>query len=88
VAITFIPNALIPVCLLLVGFGLSGTQTLTNILFSEVADEAELRSGVRRSALLGIKIFIGLIPQHRHTAGCLVPVLVPAEGYPAGEGAA
>ena len=33
IAITFVPTALIPICLLLVGFGLSGPQTLTNILF-------------------------------------------------------
>ncbi len=48
IALTFVPNAFIPVCLVLVGFGLSGPQTLTNILFAEVADEDELRSGVRR----------------------------------------
>jgi GPH family glycoside/pentoside/hexuronide:cation symporter len=59
IAITFIPNALIPFCLILVGFGLSGPQTLTNILFAEVADEDELRSGVRREgAFFGINALI------------------------------
>jgi GPH family glycoside/pentoside/hexuronide:cation symporter len=42
-----------------VGFGLSGPQTLTNILFAEVADEDELRSGVRREgAFFGINALI------------------------------
>jgi GPH family glycoside/pentoside/hexuronide:cation symporter len=59
VAITFVPTVLIPVCLLLVGFGLSGPQTLTNILFAEVADEDELRSGVRREGMFfGINALI------------------------------
>ena len=59
VALTFVPTALIPVCLLLVGFGLSGPQTLTNILFAQVADEDELRTGVRREgAFFGINALI------------------------------
>ena len=59
VAITFVPPFLIPVCLALAGFGLSGPQTLTNILFAQVADEDELRSGVRREgAFFGINAMI------------------------------
>jgi GPH family glycoside/pentoside/hexuronide:cation symporter len=59
IAIVIVPTALIPICLLLVGFGLSGPQTLTNILFAEVADEDELRSGVRREgAFFGINALI------------------------------
>jgi GPH family glycoside/pentoside/hexuronide:cation symporter len=59
VLIAVVPTALIPVCLVLVGFGLSGPQTLTNILFAEVADEDELRSGVRREgAFFGINAMI------------------------------
>lgn len=59
IAITFVPTVLIPVCLLFVGFGLSGPQTLTNILFAQVADEDELRSGVRREgAFFGINALI------------------------------
>jgi GPH family glycoside/pentoside/hexuronide:cation symporter len=59
IAITFVPTVLIPICLVLVGFGLSGPQTLTNILFAEVADEDELRSGVRREgAFFGINAMI------------------------------
>jgi GPH family glycoside/pentoside/hexuronide:cation symporter len=43
----------------LAGFGLSGPQTLTNILFAQVADEDELRSGVRREgAFFGINAMV------------------------------
>jgi len=43
-----LPNAFIPACLAFAGFGLAGPQTLTNVLFAQVADEDETRSGVRR----------------------------------------
>jgi glycoside/pentoside/hexuronide:cation symporter, GPH family len=46
--IVVVPTALIPICIALAGFGLSGPQTLTNVLFAQVADEDEVRSGVRR----------------------------------------
>jgi GPH family glycoside/pentoside/hexuronide:cation symporter len=59
IAITFVPTGLIPVCIALAGFGLAGPQTLTNVLFAQVADEDELRSGVRREgAFFGINAFI------------------------------
>ena len=59
IGVTFVPTALVPVCLVLAGFGLSGPQTLTNILFAQVADEDELRSGVRREgAFFGINALI------------------------------
>ena len=59
VLIVIVPTSLIPICLILVGFGLSGPQTLTNILFAEVADEDELRSGVRREgAFFGINAML------------------------------
>ena len=59
VALTFVPSVLIPVCLALAGFGLSGPQTLTNILFANVADEDELKHGVRREgAFFGINALI------------------------------
>jgi GPH family glycoside/pentoside/hexuronide:cation symporter len=59
IGVTFVPNALVPLCLILAGFGLSGPQTLTNILFAQVADEDELRSGVRREgAFFGINALI------------------------------
>lgn len=59
VAITFVPTGLILPCIALAGFGLSGPQTLTNVLFGQVADEDELRSGVRREgAFFGVNALI------------------------------
>ncbi|MEJ5310676.1 MAG: MFS transporter [Anaerolineae bacterium] len=59
VSIMLVPTALIPVCLVLAGFGLAGPQTLTNVLFAEVADEDELRSGVRREgAFFGVNALL------------------------------
>jgi GPH family glycoside/pentoside/hexuronide:cation symporter len=59
IAIAFVPKALIPVCIAVAGLGLSGPQTLTNVLFAQVADEDELRSGVRREgAFFGINALI------------------------------
>lgn len=58
-AVMVVPNNLIPVCLALAGFGLAGPQTLTNVLFAQVADEDEVRSGVRREgAFFGINALI------------------------------
>ncbi len=57
--IAVVPPALIPACLALAGFGLSGPQTLSNLLFAQVADEDELRSGVRREgAFFGVNALI------------------------------
>jgi GPH family glycoside/pentoside/hexuronide:cation symporter len=59
VLMPFVPTSLILPCLVLAGFGLSGPQTLTNVLFAQVADEDELRSGVRREgAFFGINALI------------------------------
>ena len=58
-AIPFVPHALILPCIILAGFGLSGPQTLTNVLFAQVADEDEVRSGVRREgAFFGINALL------------------------------
>jgi glycoside/pentoside/hexuronide:cation symporter, GPH family len=58
-SIVIVPTRFIPVCLAFAGFGLSGPQTLTNILFAQVADEDELRTGVRREgAFFGINAMI------------------------------
>lgn len=57
--IMVVPTSLIPVCLAFAGFGLSGPQTLTNVLFGQVADEDELRSGVRREgAFFGVNALL------------------------------
>jgi GPH family glycoside/pentoside/hexuronide:cation symporter len=53
--VAVVPTILIPACIALAGFGLSGPQTLTNLLFAQIADEDELRSGVRREgAFFGV----------------------------------
>ena len=59
IAIAFVPQFLIPACIALAGLGLAGPQTLTNVLFAQVADEDELRSGVRREgAFFGVNALI------------------------------
>jgi GPH family glycoside/pentoside/hexuronide:cation symporter len=59
VLIAVVPKPLILACLALAGFGLSGPQTLTNVLFAQVADEDELRSGVRREgAFFGVNALL------------------------------
>ncbi len=126
--VAVVPTVLIPVCIALAGFGLSGPQTLSNLLFAQVADEDELRSGVRRegayfgvnalftkpaqsialalspwilqithfvtreqnnghiflnqpdSALMGIRLFGGLIPGLALLLGALILVWYPLRG--------
>lgn len=57
--IIVVPNELIPLCIIVAGFGLSGPQTLTNVLFAQVADEDELHSGVRREgSFFGVNALI------------------------------
>jgi glycoside/pentoside/hexuronide:cation symporter, GPH family len=59
ILIVVVPTELIPLCIALAGFGLAGPQTLTNVLFAQVADEDELRSGVRREgAFFGVNALI------------------------------
>jgi GPH family glycoside/pentoside/hexuronide:cation symporter len=59
VAIAFVPKALIPACIALAGLGLAGPQTLSNVLFAQVADQDELRSGARREgAFFGVNALI------------------------------
>ncbi|MHA1674568.1 MAG: MFS transporter [Promethearchaeota archaeon] len=53
-SILFVPdtfNILMYPVLFIAGFGLSGPQVLTNVLFAQVADEDEINSGVRREAM-------------------------------------
>jgi len=59
VLIVMVPSPLILVCLAAAGFGLAGPLTLTNVLFAQVADEDELRSGVRREgAFFGVNALL------------------------------
>jgi GPH family glycoside/pentoside/hexuronide:cation symporter len=78
--IVFVPSPLILVCLVAAGFGLSGPQTLTNILFAQVADEDELRSGVRREgAFFGVNALITKPAQS--VALALVPFVLEATQF-------
>jgi GPH family glycoside/pentoside/hexuronide:cation symporter len=59
ILIVIVPNPVIPFCLGLAGFGLAGPQTLTNVLFGQVVDEDELRTGVRREgAFFGVNALL------------------------------
>lgn len=59
IAVAFVPKTLIPACIALAGLGLAGPQTLSNVLFAQVADEDELRSGSRREgAFFGVNALI------------------------------
>ncbi len=50
VLLTFAPTDLIYLCLPFAGFGLAGPLVLTNVLTAQVADEDEIKTGVRREA--------------------------------------
>lgn len=80
VSIMLVPTALIPVCLVFAGFGLAGPHTLTNVLFAEVADEDELRSGVRREgAFFGVNAL--LTKPAQSVALALMPFILQATNF-------
>lgn len=60
IVVTFMPsNILIYICLAIAGFGFVGPLIFTNILFAQVCDEDELKSGVRReAAFFGVNALI------------------------------
>jgi GPH family glycoside/pentoside/hexuronide:cation symporter len=49
--VPFVPNFFIYVCLFFAGIGISGPLVFTNVLYAQVADEDETKSGVRREAM-------------------------------------
>lgn len=78
--VAVLPTAWIPACIALAGFGLAGPQTLTNVLFAQVADEDELRSGVRREgAFFGVNALITKPAQS--VALALSPFILEATGF-------
>lgn len=80
ILLTVVPKPLILVCLALAGFGLSGPQTLTNVLFAQVADEDELRSGVRREgAFFGVNALITKPAQS--VALALIPFMLETSNF-------
>jgi GPH family glycoside/pentoside/hexuronide:cation symporter len=81
VLIVVVPTPLIPVCLAVAGFGLSGPQTLTNVLFAQVADEDELCSGVRREgAFFGVNAL--LTKPAQSIALALSPFILQVREFP------
>ena len=85
-AIPFVPDILIFVCLFFAGVGLSGPLVLTNVLFAQVTDEDETKSGVRREAMFfGTNALITKPAQSLAIA--LAAILLQLSGFiPAGEG--
>jgi GPH family glycoside/pentoside/hexuronide:cation symporter len=80
VSIVIVPPGAIPYCLAVAGFGLSGPQTLTNIFFAQVADEDELRTGVRREgAFFGVNAM--LTKPAQSIAIALAPFILEATGF-------
>jgi GPH family glycoside/pentoside/hexuronide:cation symporter len=80
VLIPFVPTPLILVCMVMAGFGLAGPQTLTNVLFAQVADEDELRSGVRREgAFFGVNALITKPAQS--VALALIPFILESSAF-------
>jgi len=78
--IPFVPTSFILPCLAMAGFGLSGPQTLTNVLFAQVADEDELRSGVRREgAFFGVNAL--LTKPAQSIALTLVPLILESTAF-------
>jgi len=54
-----VPHSLLYILMFFAGLGLSGPLVLTNVLFAEVADEDEIKSGVRReAAFFGVNALI------------------------------
>jgi len=80
ILVAVVPTPLIPVCLALAGLGLAGPQTLTNVLFAQVADEDELRSGVRREgAFFGVNAL--LTKPAQSVALALIPFILEATHF-------
>jgi GPH family glycoside/pentoside/hexuronide:cation symporter len=49
-SLTFVPVEFIYLCLVFAGLGIIGPLQFTNLLFAQIADDDELKSGVRREA--------------------------------------
>ncbi len=80
ILLAFVPEPLILPCLALAGFGLAGPQTLTNLLFAQVADEDELRSGARREgSFFGVNAL--LTKPAQSVALALQPFILQATGF-------
>ena len=76
VLLTFVPVSLIYVCIAVAAFGFVGPLVFTNVMFAQVADEDELKSGVRREGM-----FFGmnaLITKPAQSLAVIVPTILLA----------
>ncbi|MHA1687813.1 MAG: MFS transporter [Promethearchaeota archaeon] len=81
IMLTFMPtNELIFVSIAIAGFGFVGPLVFTNLLFAQVADEDEIRTGVRREAMFfGVN---ALITKPAQSIALAIPVaLLAATGF-------
>lgn len=80
ILIIFLDGLIMLIVLFLAGFGLSGPLVLTNVLFCQVTDEDELRSGVRReAAFFGIN---ALITKPAQSLSLIIgPLLLEVSGF-------
>lgn len=78
--IMFVPTGLIPLCFVLIGFGMAGPEALTYVLFAQVIDEDELRTGQRREgAFFGTNAL--LTKPAQSLALALPPFILEATGF-------
>ncbi len=77
ILLTFAPtNELIFLCIVIAAFGFVGPLVFSNLLFAQVADEDELKTGVRREAMFfGIN---ALITKPAQSLALVVPVALLA----------
>ncbi len=80
ILLTFAPTELIYLCLPFAGFGIAGPLDLTNMLTALVADEDEVKTGVRREAVyFGVMVLISKPIQS--LAIYLAAVLIEGAGF-------
>jgi GPH family glycoside/pentoside/hexuronide:cation symporter len=58
--LTFVPAIIIYLSLALAGIGLVGPLVLTNVMFAQVIDEDELKTGVRKTGVRREAIYFGI----------------------------
>ncbi len=79
-SIYFLPVPLIPIGLMLAGFGMGGPEALTFVLLSQAIDEDELRSGQRREgAFFGTNAL--LTKPAQSLAIAIPPLILEATGF-------
>ncbi len=80
VLLPFVPDLLIYPCLFVGGLGIAGPLALTNVLYAQVADEDETKSGVRREAtFFGVNAMLTKPAQSLSLA--LSPFLLQLSGF-------